>query len=78
MATSYRVIDLRTDTIRLDEQTISDANSPEEAALKALGVDLVRGGRGAKLQARVYYQLVDQPLAMVRLYQRMGSEAPPH
>lgn len=75
MTTTFRVIDLRTDVIRLDEQTVSDVSSPEEAARKALGIELEQAGRRRKkLQARVYYHPPGEPLTVVRLYERVESE----
>lgn len=69
MKTTYRVVDLRNaDTPA--ETRITGAKTPEEAALKALGLHLVRSGRKAALVARVYWKNGDQPTNMVRLYSR--------
>jgi hypothetical protein len=65
----YRVIDLRTNLIDALEVEVQ-ANTPEEAAEKALGEHLVRGGKRGDIRARVYWQNAGQPMTMVRLYRR--------
>jgi hypothetical protein len=68
--TSYRVIDLRADANPAAEIIIEDAHSPEDAARKALGRELVRSGRRSDVRARVYFQHPGQPISMVRLYDK--------
>lgn len=69
MSLSYRVVDLRGETI-VPDVIVDTASSPEEAARQALGVDLVRTGQRKDLHARVYFQHRGQPLTMVRLYRK--------
>lgn len=71
----YRVIDLQTEVIDPLSKTVS-ANTPEEAASLALGLQLVRGGAKADLRARVYWQLTGQPMSMVRLYTKAADRRP--
>ena len=71
----YRVFDLRTEIIDADPRIVSGVRSPEEAARQALGLDLTRSGLKRDLAARVYFQLPDQPLTMVRLYSRSARDA---
>jgi len=47
---------------------IEQASTPEDAAFRAIGEQLVRSGRQSDLRVRVYYQHANQPLSMVRLY----------
>lgn len=70
---NYRVIDLRTDTVQPQEIIIEGENSPERAALKALGLELVRSGSNRDLKARVYWQAAGQPMNMVRLYTKVSA-----
>ena len=70
--TEYRVIDLQTETIDPEPQTVS-ASSPEKAAELALGLELVRSGSKQDLRARVYFQNPDQPVSMVRLYTKAAD-----
>ena len=71
----YRVFDLRTEPDDTDPRVITGVRSPEEAARQALGLDLTRSGLKRDLAARVYFQLPDQPLTMVRLYSRSARNA---
>jgi len=64
----FRVFDLRADIINPDPQVVRGARSPEDAAKQVLGLQLSRSGLKRDLAARVYFQLPDQPLTMVRLY----------
>jgi hypothetical protein len=66
----YRVFDLRTEVIDPDARVVTGVRSPEEAARQVLGLDLTRSGLKRDLAARVYFQVPDQPLTMVRLYTR--------
>ena len=70
MVTSYTVVDLRPNNAGVAAEIVTDAHSPEDAATRALGLDLVRSGRQADLQAKVYFQYPDKPLNVVRLYAR--------
>lgn len=63
----FEVIDLRSDTIETSE-IVENVSSPEEAARKALGIDVFRSGRKHNLVARVYWQRAGEPKNMVRLY----------
>ena len=65
----FRVVDLQSQTIEPVPQLIK-ASTPEAAARQALGVELVRSGRPSNVRARVYFQQPDQPMTMVRLYER--------
>lgn len=70
--TSYRVMDLRSDTIDILEHNVP-AKSPEDAARTVLGLELVRSGRKPDLVARVYWQTDGQPMNMVRLYSKVAE-----
>jgi hypothetical protein len=73
MAMHYRVVDLRPqDTPEIDI-IIEGARSPEDAVRRALGLEVVRSGSRRDLVARVYWQMVGQPLNMVRLYTRTAQ-----
>lgn len=76
MPLAYRVVDLRTTTIDALDIVIEGVSSPEEAARRALDMDVVRSGPKHALVARVYWQLASGPVNMVRLYQRIGSDLP--
>lgn len=73
MAHSYRVVDLRPDANGAGEVIIDGVNSPEAAAKKAFGLDLVRSGSKKDLIAQVYWQLTPEATNMVRLYARVES-----
>jgi hypothetical protein len=68
---NFRVVDLRSDIPDLGN--VVEAATPEAAAIKALGIDVVRSGRTKDLVAKVYWQLPGQAANMVRLYQRVGE-----
>lgn len=70
MLTRYTVVDLRSNRAGHAIEVVTEAHSPEDAAIRALGLDLVRSGRMADLQAKVYFQYPDKPLNLVRLYAR--------
>ena len=65
----FRVIDLQSELVEPAAHFVK-ASTPEAAARKALGADLVRSGRPKNVRARVYFQQPDQPMTMVRLYER--------
>ena len=72
MEKSFRVMDLRqADPEAID--AIIDGASPEEAARKVLGIEVVRSGSKRDLVAKVYWQPVGQPLTMVRLYAKIDN-----
>lgn len=71
MPTSFRIVDLRLSAEEPKELVISQARTPEEAALLATGEKLVRSGHRDDLCVRVYFQNDGQPLSMVRLYRRI-------
>lgn len=73
MALSYWVVDLRTDVIDAMDIIIEGVTSPEEAARKALDIDVVRSGATKDLAARVYWQTTGQPMTMVRLYRKLDA-----
>ena len=73
MATSYRVVDVRTGVVDPAEIIIDTANSPEDAARQALDMEVVRSGNRRDIVARVYWQPSGQPLNMVRLYRRVAG-----
>lgn len=50
--------------------TAVEETSPERAASRLLGIDLVRSGAKATLAAKVYFQHPGQSPSMVRLYGR--------
>lgn len=54
---------------------IIDSGSPEEAARRVLGIEVVRSGSKRDLVAKVYWQPVGQPLTMVRLYAKSAIGA---
>jgi hypothetical protein len=66
MTHNFRVVDVRTKA----ERTLQ-APSPESAAREVLSQDVVRSGSPRDLVARVYWQDGDNPMNMVRLYQRV-------
>ena len=66
--TSFRVVDCRSQIIEPEDIVIDQASTPEDAAFKAIGEQLVRSGRRSDLRVRVYFQHANQPLSMVRLY----------
>jgi len=65
----FEVVDVRTDIIEASA-TIEGASSPEDAARKALGIEVFRSGRRQDLVARVYWQRMGEPKNMVRLYSK--------
>ena len=72
MEKSFRVLGLRqADPDSID--SIIDRASPEEAARKVLGIEVVRSGSKRDLVAKVYWQPVGQPLTMVRLYAKVDN-----
>lgn len=73
MANSYRVVDKRSAAEGSDSIIIDGVNSPEAAARKALGLELVRSGSKKDLVAQVYWQLAPDSMNMVRLYSRVAS-----
>ena len=64
------MVDLRCANLDL---VVEGASSPEDAARKALGVEVVRSGSKRDLIAKVYWQPLGQPLTMVRLYTKIGD-----
>ena len=66
--TEFRVVDL----LGRDgsAEFIVEAASPEAAAKKALGVDLVRSARKSLVRAKVYFRHPGTAPSMVRLYVR--------
>jgi hypothetical protein len=76
MAIKYRVIDVRSNTIDSHE-LIVEAESPEDAVLEALGVE-VTGGRGfdRDLVARVYWRTPGETMNMARLYRKRENPFP--
>lgn len=73
MLTRYTVVDMRPHDACTPAETVTHAHSPEDAATRALGLDLIRSGRLADLQAKVYFQYPDKPLNLVRLYARTNK-----
>ncbi|MET3925923.1 hypothetical protein ABIE28_002032 [Devosia sp. 2618] len=71
MSLKYRVIDLRSGLIDPNEIIVEGSRSPEDAARHVLGCDLVRSGQKRDLAARVYFNLPEQPVSMVRLYTKV-------
>ena len=69
MTKSFRVVDGRQDAALVDTDIVVDGvQSPEAAVRDALGIKVVRSGAKRDLVAKVYWQPLDQPLTMVRLY----------
>lgn len=64
----YRVVDLRTEVANEFDILIDGVSSPEEACRQALGIQVMRSGHRKNLVARVYFQVMGQPVTMVRLY----------
>lgn len=63
----FRVIDLRSGLV--EPEHLVDACTPEEAAAKALGESVVRGGINRKrIVCRVYWSEAEGQMNMVRLY----------
>lgn len=55
-----------------DREEETKASTPEEAASRVLGLDLVRGAsKGAKPVAKIYWAGGPDQLNMVRLYTRL-------
>lgn len=75
MGLVFEVIDLRTEIIA-SAKMVEDASSPEDAARKALGIDVFRSGRRSDLVARVYWQRMGEPKNMVRLYSKSVLDQP--
>ena len=73
MVKVFRVVDLRSSDLDIE---IEGAQTPEEAARQALGIEVVRSGSRRDLVAKVYWQPLGQPLTMVRLY--MKADSAPH
>lgn len=73
MEKSFRVMDLRQAGPEAIDAVI-DGASPEDAARKVLGIEVVRGGSRRDLVAKVYWQPVGQPLTMVRLYAKIEED----
>ena len=63
----FRVVDLKAEGTA---QTEVSAHTPEAAARRVLGVNLVRSGSPGRIRARVYYQDNGEAPKMVRLYER--------
>lgn len=70
MAIKYRVVDLRETLQDSLDVVIENAKSPEDAASRALGLDVVRSGARKDLVAKVYWQPIGTPPNMVRLYRK--------
>ena len=70
MTKIFRVVDLRPQG---KEVVIEGASSPEDAARQALGIDVVRSGAKKDLVAKVYWQPMEQPLTMVRMYSKVDA-----
>jgi hypothetical protein len=66
--TEFRVVDLLDGEIT--KEILVEAVSPEAAAKKALGVDLVRSARKSLVRAKVYFCHPGTTPSMVRLYVR--------
>ncbi len=63
----FRLIDLRSGVI--DAEQIVEARSPEDAAAKALGEKVIRGGQNRnRMVCRVYWEEANGQVSMVRLY----------
>lgn len=60
---AYRVLDVR----KGDEVLVADVRSPQEAAKRALGLELKRSGKTRNLVAKVYSEHPGG-VSMVRLY----------
>ena len=71
MTVQFRVIDMRSGPDDAPEILVEKARSPEDAALQAVGEQLVRSGHRNDLRVRVYFQQAGQPTSMVRLYRKV-------
>ena len=74
MLSPYTVFDVRPQASGTVGSYIVEAHSPEDAATRALGLDLIRTGPPAYLQAKVHFQAAGREV-LVRLYARPGSPA---
>ena len=68
MSRKYRVVDCSA-AVDTGSEFVQMANSPEEAARLALGVDLQRSGHSRNLRAKVYHD-GEGGLSLYRLYTR--------
>ena len=74
MVIEFSIVDVQAENNAATSEIVR-ANSPEQAASIALGLDLLWSGKKQNLWARVYSQRERQPKSMVRLYQRSGHQA---
>jgi hypothetical protein len=68
----FRIVDVSGATIS-PSSPILKALSPEAAAREHFGFEVVRSGHRKDLVARVYWQLSNQPMSMVRMYRKVGQ-----
>jgi len=69
---NFKVVSLTPELTPKAEHVVT-APTPEAAAFKALGLDVVRGSsKSARPIARVYWQDTPEQTNMVRLYTRIG------
>lgn len=72
--TVFRVVDVNSGFANREPQVVTGVRSPEQAAKKALGLDLVRSGAPAFLRAQVYFsRKPNEPSTMVRLYTMVSN-----
>ena len=76
MLSSYVVLDVRPHARGTSASYVVEAHSPEDAATRALGLDLMRNGHPAHLQVKVYIQFDDRPQVLVRLYAKPDPAQP--
>lgn len=71
MAYRFEVIDVRT-TVIAASIIVEGASSPEDAARKALGIEVVRSGAAEAIVARVYWQAsLGSPKSMIQVYKKV-------
>ena len=73
MLSTYTVHDMRPNASGISNVVVIEAHSPEDAAIRALGLDLVRVGDMSKLRAKVYVTIAGHPDVLVRLYARRNG-----
>ena len=77
MLSSYTVHDVRPNATGTAGTFVVDAHSPEDAAMRALGLDLVRTGHKNDMQAKVFFKVNGRAEVLVRLYSKNPSAGMP-
>jgi hypothetical protein len=66
----YRVKDLRPEAENDFDMVVDSARSPEDAAQRALAIEVVRSGAKANLIARVSWESIGRPDSYIELYRK--------